>query len=97
MWHPLYAKSWQSLRRQAAVARFVHFAHGLRPRSLVIIIIIISSSSSSSSSSSTTVLWSSWAEFQATDPEVRVRFPVLPNFLRSIGFGTGPTQPRKYN
>jgi hypothetical protein len=33
----------------------------------------------------------------ATDPEVRVRFPVLPDFLRSSGFGTGSIQPREYN
>jgi hypothetical protein len=38
-----------------------------------------------------------WSEFQATDPEVRVRFPELPDFLRSSGFGTGSTQPREYN
>jgi hypothetical protein len=31
-----------------------------------------------------------WSEFLATDPEVRVRFPELPDFLRSRGFGTGP-------
>jgi hypothetical protein len=30
-------------------------------------------------------------------PEVRVRFPALPNFLRSNGTGTGSTQPREYN
>jgi hypothetical protein len=33
--------------------------------------------------------------FLATDPEVRVRFPVLPDFLRSSGSGTGSTQPRE--
>jgi hypothetical protein len=31
------------------------------------------------------------------DPEVRVRFPVLPDFLRNSGSGTGSTQPREYN
>jgi hypothetical protein len=35
-----------------------------------------------------------WSEFLATDPEVRVRFPALPDFLR-CGSGTGPTQPRE--
>jgi hypothetical protein len=30
-------------------------------------------------------------------PEARVRFPALPDFLRSSGSGTGPTQPREYN
>jgi hypothetical protein len=35
--------------------------------------------------------------FLATDPEVRVRFSVLPDFLRSNGSGTGSTQPREYN
>jgi hypothetical protein len=30
-------------------------------------------------------------------PEVRVRFPTLPDFLRSSGSGTGSTQPREYN
>jgi hypothetical protein len=38
-----------------------------------------------------------WSELLATDPEVRVRFPVLPDFLRSIESGTGSTQPREYN
>jgi hypothetical protein len=38
-----------------------------------------------------------WSEFLATDPEVRVRFPALPDFLRSSGSGTGSTQPRDYN
>jgi hypothetical protein len=33
----------------------------------------------------------------STDPEVRVRFPTIPDFLRSSGFGTGSTQPREYN
>jgi hypothetical protein len=41
------------------------------------------------------VVW--WSEFLATDPEVRVRFPALPGFLRSSGSGTEPTQPREYN
>jgi hypothetical protein len=34
-----------------------------------------------------------WSEFLATDSEVRVRFPALPDFLRSSGSGTGSTQP----
>jgi hypothetical protein len=38
-----------------------------------------------------------WLEFLATDPEVRVRFPALPDFLRSSGSGMGFTQPREYN
>jgi hypothetical protein len=33
----------------------------------------------------------------ATDPEVRVRFRALPDFLRSSGSGMGPTQPRENN
>jgi hypothetical protein len=37
-----------------------------------------------------------WPEFLPTDPEVRVRFPALPDFLSS-GSGTGSTQPREYN
>jgi hypothetical protein len=39
------------------------------------------------------------SEFLATDPEVRVRFPALPDFfpLRSSGSGTGFTQPRDDN
>jgi hypothetical protein len=32
-----------------------------------------------------------------TDPEVRVRFPEQPHFLRSSGSGTGSTQPCEYN
>jgi hypothetical protein len=42
------------------------------------------------------LLWSS-AEFLAADPEVRVRFPALQDFLRSSVSGTGSTQPREYN
>jgi hypothetical protein len=37
------------------------------------------------------------SEFLATEEEVRVRFPGLPDFLRSSGSGTGSTQPREYN
>jgi hypothetical protein len=33
----------------------------------------------------------------ATDPEVRVRFPALPDFLRSSGSGTRSSEPREYN
>jgi hypothetical protein len=43
-------------------------------------------------------LWSSGQEFLAKDPEVRVRFSALPDFLRSSGgSGTGSTQPREHN
>jgi hypothetical protein len=35
--------------------------------------------------------------YRSKGPEVRVRFPALPNFLRSTGSGTGATQPREYN
>jgi hypothetical protein len=35
-------------------------------------------------------LWSSGQEFLATDPKVRVRFPALPDFVKSSGSGTGP-------
>jgi hypothetical protein len=35
-----------------------------------------------------------WSEFLATDPEVRVRFPALPDYLRNSVPGTGSTQPR---
>jgi hypothetical protein len=38
-----------------------------------------------------------WSELLATDPEVLVRFPALPDFLRISGSGTGFTQPREYN
>jgi hypothetical protein len=38
-----------------------------------------------------------WSEFLATDPEARLRFPALPDFLKSSGFGTGSAQPREYN
>jgi hypothetical protein len=42
-------------------------------------------------------LWSggqsSWLEIQRS----RVRFPALPDFLRSSGSGTGSTQPREDN
>jgi hypothetical protein len=32
-----------------------------------------------------------WEELLAIDPEVRVRFPALPDFLRSSGSKTGST------
>jgi hypothetical protein len=38
-----------------------------------------------------------WLEFLATDPEIQVRFPALPHFLRSSGSGTGSAQPREYS
>jgi hypothetical protein len=38
-----------------------------------------------------------WSEFLATDPEVRVRFLALSDFLRNSGCGTGSTQPLEYN
>jgi hypothetical protein len=41
-------------------------------------------------------MWSSAREFLATDPEIRVQFPALPDFMRSISSGTGSTQPREY-
>jgi hypothetical protein len=41
--------------------------------------------------------WSGGQEFLPTDPEIRVRFRVLPDILRSSGPGTGSTQPREYN
>jgi hypothetical protein len=37
-----------------------------------------------------------WSEFRATDPELRVRFPALSEFLRSSGSGTGSIQTREY-
>jgi hypothetical protein len=42
-------------------------------------------------------LWSSGKWLVARDPEVRVRFPALPDFLSSRGSGTGSTQPREHN
>jgi hypothetical protein len=38
-----------------------------------------------------------WSELLATDPEVRVPFLALPDFLISSGSGTGSAQPREYN
>jgi hypothetical protein len=39
----------------------------------------------------------SLSEFLATDAEIRVRFPALPDFLRSSGSGKGSAQPRECN
>jgi hypothetical protein len=39
----------------------------------------------------------SWSEFLPTDPEVRVRFPALPDFLISSESVMEFTQPREYN
>jgi hypothetical protein len=38
-----------------------------------------------------------WSGFLATDTEARVRFPALPDFLRSSGSGPGSTQLREDN
>jgi hypothetical protein len=38
-----------------------------------------------------------WSGFLTADPEGRVWFPALPDFLRSSGTGTGSTQPPEYN
>jgi hypothetical protein len=38
-----------------------------------------------------------WSDFLATDPDVRVLFQALPDFLGSSGSGTASTQPREYN
>jgi hypothetical protein len=38
-----------------------------------------------------------FSEFLATDPEVRVLFPELLDFMKSSGIGTASTQPREYN
>jgi hypothetical protein len=42
-------------------------------------------------------LWSSGQSFWLQILRSRVRFPVLPDFLRSTGSGTGSTQPREDN
>jgi hypothetical protein len=38
-----------------------------------------------------------WSEFLAADPEARVRFLALPDFLRSSWSEAGSTQPREYS
>jgi hypothetical protein len=42
-------------------------------------------------------LWSSGQSSWLQNQRFRVRFPALPDFLRSIGSGTGSTQPREDN
>ena len=42
-------------------------------------------------------LWSSGQSFWLQIQRSRVRFPALPDFLRSGGSGTGSTQPREVN
>jgi hypothetical protein len=42
-------------------------------------------------------LWSSGQSSRLQTPRSRVRLPVLPDFLRSSGSGTGSTQPREDN
>ena len=42
-------------------------------------------------------LWSSGQSFWLQIQRSRVRFPALPDFLRSSGSGTGSTQPREVN
>jgi hypothetical protein len=43
------------------------------------------------------LLWSSGQSFWLQIQRSWVRFPELPNFLRSSGSGMGPTQPREDN
>jgi hypothetical protein len=38
-----------------------------------------------------------WSEILATNPEVLIRFPELPDILRSSWSGTVSAQPREYN
>jgi hypothetical protein len=38
-----------------------------------------------------------WPPLWSSGQRSRVRFPALPNFLRSSGSGTGSTQPREDN
>jgi hypothetical protein len=38
-----------------------------------------------------------WSEFLATDPEVRVWFPALSDFLSSSASGLGPLSTTEYN
>ena len=42
-------------------------------------------------------LWSSGQSFWLQTEGSRVRFPALPDFLSSSGYGTGSTQPREVN
>jgi hypothetical protein len=42
-------------------------------------------------------LWSSGQSFWLQIQRFQVRFPALPDFLRSRGSGTGSTQPREDN
>jgi hypothetical protein len=42
-------------------------------------------------------LWSSGQSFWRQIQRSQVRFPALPDFLRSSGSGTGSTQPREDN
>jgi hypothetical protein len=37
-----------------------------------------------------------WSEFLATDPEARVRFLAVPDFMGNNGSETGFAQPRDY-
>jgi hypothetical protein len=41
--------------------------------------------------------WANGQSFWLQNLRFRVRFPAVPNFLRSGGSGTGSTQPREYN
>jgi hypothetical protein len=64
----------------------LHTGRALLPRNIIFLLLVLIYASE--------VLW---PEFLATDQEVRIRFPALPDFLRSSGSGTGSTQTREYN
>jgi hypothetical protein len=42
-------------------------------------------------------LWSTGQSSSLQTERPRVRFPAIPDSLRSSGYGTGCTQPREYN
>jgi hypothetical protein len=65
------------------------------PPSYLILLILASGTTGNNTRTATaSVVW--WSQFLATDAEVRVPFPALPDFLRSNGSGTGSTLPRQY-
>jgi hypothetical protein len=63
--------------------------------STIIIIVILKILDRGYNPETASVVW--WSEFLVTDPEVRVRFPALPDFLRSCGSEKGSTQLREDN
>jgi hypothetical protein len=94
-----FKRKWGTNRPKNSPATFPWSLTFLRKRSIVLLIkkflTVQQTREFSTIFMTASVVW--WSEFLATDPEVLVRFPALPDFLRSSESVTGSIQPREYD